>query len=194
VHSGDLSVTQATLEDKTSDEIENRRSGPGYPFGDPTRCNRGMSTETQRDYGLAPQLRARLMGAFLAAIGVSLLVMTVVVVAFSLPGDVLSGLVILVVIGIFTLGFLLGRRWYVVRLDDVGYQVRFVRGVGSASGRWSEVEDLATAFVAEEECVVLRLRDGRSTTIPVNLIEGDREEFVDELKRRLGGRHGNSKR
>ena len=149
-----------------------------------------MSTSTQRDYGLAPQLRARLMGAFLAAIGVTLLVMTVVVLAFSLPGDVLSGLVILVVIGIFTLGFLLGKRWYVVRLDEVGYQVRFVRGVGTATGRWAEVEDLATSYIQDEECVVLRLRDGRSTTIPVNLIEGDREEFVDELKSRLRGSSG----
>ncbi|RNL62079.1 hypothetical protein EFK50_09665 [Nocardioides marmoriginsengisoli] len=146
-----------------------------------------MSTSTQRDYGLAPQLRARLMGAFLAVIGVVLLVMTVVVLAFSLPGDVLSGLVILIVIGIFTLGFLLGKRWYVVRLDEVGYQVRFVRGVGTATARWVEVEDLATTYVHEEECVLLRLRDGRSTTIPVNLIEGDREEFVDELRARLGG-------
>lgn len=128
------------------------------------------------------------MGAFLVAIGVVLLAMTVVVFAFDLPGDVLSGVVVLIVIGIFVLGFLLGRRWFVVRLDDVGYQVRFVRGAGTTSARWSDVEDLATAYVVEEECVVFRLRDGRTTTIPVNLIEGDREEFVDELKRRLNQR------
>lgn len=127
------------------------------------------------------------MGAFLVCIGVALMLVTIVVVAFELPGDVLSGLVILVVVGIFTLGFLLGRRWFVVRLDEVGYQVRFVRGAGTTSARWTEVEDLATSYVADEECVVLRLRDGRATTIPVNLIEGDREEFVDELKRHLSG-------
>jgi len=34
------------------------------------------------------------------------------------------------------------------------------------------------------------LRDGRSTTIPVALIEGDQEEFVDELQRRLDAGHG----
>ncbi len=149
-----------------------------------------MSTSEPRDYGLAPQLRARLMGTFLAAVGVTLLVMTVVVVAFDLPGDVLSGVVILVVIGIFALAFFLGRRWYVVRVDDVGYQVRFVRGAGASQARWTEVEDLATAVVAGSECVQLRLRDGRSTTIPVALIEGDKEEFVDELQRRLDAGHG----
>jgi hypothetical protein len=99
-------------------------------------------------------------------------------------------LVILVVVAIFTLGFLLSRRWYVVRVDGTGYQVRFVRGAGATRGRWSDVEDLATSYVVDEECVLLRLRDGRTTTIPVNLIEGDREEFVDELKRRLDVAHG----
>lgn len=149
-----------------------------------------MNSPATRDYGLAPQLRARLMGTFLACIGITLLVITVVVYTFELPGDVLSGLVILTVIGIFTLGFLLGRRWYVVRLDDLGYQVRFVRGAGQARARWVDVADLATSEVHAAKCVVLRLRNGGSTTIPVDLIEGDKEEFVDELRRRLRASQG----
>lgn len=146
------------------------------------------------NYGLAPQLRARLMGIFLATVGVTLLVVTVVVVAFDLPGDVLSAVVILTVVGVFVLGFLLVRRWYVVQVDDIGYRVRFVRGAGETNARWADVEDLATSEVHGSRCLVIRLRDGRSTTIPVDLIEGDREELVDELKRRLSGRHGNSKK
>lgn len=148
----------------------------------------------QQDYGLAPQLRARLMGAFLVGIGLVLLLVTILVISLDLPGDVISGVVILTVVGTFTLGFLLVRRWYVVRIDDIGYQVRFVRGAGERTARWHQVEDLATSEVHGAKCLVIRLRDGRSTTIPVDLIEGDREEFVDELKRRLAGRHGNSKR
>lgn len=147
------------------------------------------STET-RDYGLAPQLRARLMGTFLACIGVVLLLVTIVVISFSIPADVLSGLVIVAVIGIFTLGFLLGRRWFVVRLDDLGYQVRFVRGAGERQARWVDVADLATNEVHGAKCVVLRLRSGASTTIPVDLIEGDKEEFVDELRARLNAGRG----
>jgi len=134
------------------------------------------------------------MGTFLATVGITLLVGTIVVVAFELPGDVLSGLVILAVVGVFALGFFLVRRWYVVQVDDIGYRVRFVRGAGETNGRWAEVEDLTTMEVQGAKCLVIRLRDGRSTTIPVDLIEGDREEFVDELKRRLNGRHGNSKK
>ena len=144
----------------------------------------------RRDYGLAPALRARLMGAFLAAVGLLLLLVTVVVAVAHLPTAVLTAVVVLTLVAIFGLGFLLVRRWHVVRLDDEGYQVRFVRGVGRAQARWTEVEDLTTAVVSGTECVVLRLRDGSTSTVPVNLIEGDREEFVDELQRRLDKGHG----
>lgn len=153
-----------------------------------------MNAANQINYGLAPQLRARLMGMFLAAVGVTLLVVTILVVALNLPGDILSGVILLVVVGIFALGFFLVRRWYVVQVDDIGYRVRFVRGAGATFARWAEVEDLSTVQVEGAKCLLIRLRDGRTTTIPVDLIEGDREEFVDELKRRLNGLHGNSKK
>ena len=143
-----------------------------------------------RDYGLAPALRARLLGVSIAVNGLFVLVGAAVVALTDLPSAVLTGLVALVAIETVVLGLLLARRWYVVRLDDTGYQVRFVRGVGRAQARWTEVEDLTTAIVSGTECVVLRLRDGGTSTIPVNVIEGDREEFVDELQRRLDAGHG----
>jgi hypothetical protein len=96
--------------------------------------------------------------------------------------------VVLAVVGVFALGAALVRRWYVVRLDDVGYTVRFVRGAGARAARWDDVQDVVTATVAGARCVVVRLRDGRSTTIPVDLIEGDSEEFVRAVGRRLGPR------
>ena len=143
-----------------------------------------------RDYGLAPALRARLMGIYVVVIGLVVLVVTVVAVVADVPTSVITGLVVLAVLGIVVLAVLLGRRWYVVRLDDTGYRIRFVRGVGRAQARWTDVEDLTTAIVSGSKCVVLRLRDGQTSTLPVNLIEGDREEFVDELRRRLDAGHG----
>lgn len=149
-----------------------------------------VSVPGPREYGLAPAVRARLLGASLAAVGLALLVATAVVALTDLPVAVLTGLVVLSALGIAVLGLLIGRRRYVVRLDDTGYQVRFVRGVGRAQARWTDVSDLTTAVVSGTECVVLRLRDGQSSTVPVNLIAGDREEFVDELQRRLDAGHG----
>ena len=118
------------------------------------------------------------------------LVVTVVAVAVDLPGSVLAGLAVLAAVGLAVAGVLLGRGGTVVRLDDVGYRIRFVRGVGRSHARWTDVSDLTTAVVSGTPCVVLRLRDGASSTVPVNLLEGDREEFVDELQRRLDAGHG----
>lgn len=149
------------------------------------------SPSAPRDYGLAPQLRARLMGIALVGIALTLFLGMLLVAVLNLHPDVMTALVVLVVVGVFALGFLLVRRWYVVRLDDEGYQVRFVRGAGTKAARWREVEDLVTTQVAGSDVVVLRLKDGRTTTIPVAAVEGDQEEFVDALLDHLdpsGGR------
>src|SRR4051812_29365778 len=146
-------------------------------------------TET-RDYRLATALRARLMGAVLAVIGVAALMVTVVVALADVPGSVVAGLVALGAVAVVVAAVALGRGWYVVRLDATGYRVRFVRGVGRARARWTDVADVTTAVVSGTPCVVLRLRDGGASTVPVNLVEGDREEFVEELRRRLDAGHG----
>jgi len=152
--------------------------------------NGPVDTAQTRDYRMATALRARLMGAVLAVVGVLALVVTAVAAWAHLPGSWVAGLVVLGVLVLGGAGVLLGRSGYVVRLDDTGYQVRFVRGVGRAQARWTDVADLTTAVVSGSPCVVLRLRDGGASTVPVDLIEGDREEFVEELRRRLDAGHG----
>jgi hypothetical protein len=148
------------------------------------------STNGPREYGLSPAVRARLWGVALVSAGALLLVVAVVAVVADLPRAVVTVPLVVAVAGLLVLGVLLTRRWYVVRLGETGYQVRFVRGAGRTQARWTDVEDLTTAIVGGTECVVLRLRDGSTSTVPVNLIEGDREEFVDELQRRLDAGHG----
>jgi hypothetical protein len=137
------------------------------------------------EFGLAPQLRARLMAAGLLGLGALLAVVSLLVALLGLPPDLIVVAAALVVVAIFVLGFLLVRRWYVVRVDAVGYQVRLVRGAGARRARWTDVQDVQTQTLAGSRCVVLRLRDGRTTTVPVDLIEGDREAFVRELQDRL---------
>jgi hypothetical protein len=142
------------------------------------------------EYPLARAVRVRLLGSLVAAVGVLVLVVTVVLAVVRPPSAVVFVVSAAVVAIAVAIGILLGRRWYVVRLDDTGYRVRFVRGVGRAQARWTEVEDLTAAVAGGTECVLLRLRDGQTSTVPVNLIEGDREAFVDELQRRLDAAHG----
>lgn len=141
-------------------------------------------------YALAPQLRARIMGLALGAIGLLLAVGALLVVLLELNLDIIVVMVAVVLVAIFGLGHLLVRRWYVVRLDGLGYRVRFVRGVGVAQARWTDVADVKAANVAGSRCIILNLRDGRTTTIPVDAIEGGSAWIGEELRRRLNKGHG----
>ena len=149
-------------------------------LGRPVRatCENGLVTS---DYRLSPLLAARLLGASLVVFGLLVFAATAVVVLFSAPVLVLTITVLGCLVGVFTAGWFLTRRTYVVRLDEEGYHVRFVRGAGVDRARWTEVEDAVTTTVAGSPCVVLRLRDGRSTTIPVDVLAGDRDEFVQQV-------------
>ena len=92
--------------------------------------------------------------------------------------------------GCLTLGWWLRSRAWVLRCTDDGYRVRLVRGAGVTEARWSAVEDAVTTHRHDVACVELRLRDGRTTTIPVGVLAVDREEFVRELQDRLQRGHG----
>ena len=140
------------------------------------------------DYRLSPPLAARLLGAGLAVVGTFVFLATVVIAVFRLPLGVLALVVALAIVTIFAGGFVLTRHSYVVRLGDEGYQVRFVRGGGVKAARWRDVEDAVTAEVAGAPCVVLRLKDGRSTTIPVEMLAVHRDAFVRDVQGHLRGR------
>ncbi|MET1060396.1 MAG: hypothetical protein ABWX84_12405 [Nocardioides sp.] len=133
------------------------------------------------DYRLSPLLAARLLGASLVVFGLLVFLATAVVVLFSAPVLILTITVCACVVGVFATGWFLTRKAYVVHLDEEGYHVRYVRGAGVDRARWADVEDAVTTTVAGSRCVVLRLRDGRSTTIPVDVLVGDRDEFVQQV-------------
>jgi hypothetical protein len=150
-------------------------------------------TDESRDYRLAPSFRVRLMGAGLMGLGVILVVATVIVVSTGLSLDVLSVFVILTVPAVFVLGYLLNKRT-VLHTDPIGYRVRMVRGVGAEAARWADVHDLQTAEVAGSRCLVLNLRDGRSSTVPVDVVEGDPDELVRDLTALLDHAQGTKSR
>jgi len=148
------------------------------------------SGEGPVDFALAPALRARLLGTGLVAIGVVVVLGVLLASLTGLPSAIVTGLVVLAMAGALTLGLLVGVRRWVVRLDADGYRVRALRSAQARSARWSDVLDLQAATETGNRCVVLRLRDGRTTTLPVDLIEGDPAALTQALADHLDRGHG----
>ena len=121
--------------------------------------------------------------------GLILLVVALAVsVAFSGGGT--ASLVIAAVAGIsLLLGMLLmWLRPWLLRIDQDGYRVRFVRGAGVTSARWTDVTEAVTAVLLESRCLVLRLNGGQ-TIIPVDLLDADPDEIVRTIRSRLSEAH-----
>jgi hypothetical protein len=136
-------------------------------------------------YRFAPAVSARIVGALLVVLAVLLVVVTLVVAVAGLSVLVLAAAAVVGVAGVLAAGHLLTRRIPVVRLDAAGYRVRLVRGAGVDAAGWTEVQEAVTATPHGLPVVVLKLVDGRSTTIPVTLLDVDREQFVRELRAHL---------
>jgi hypothetical protein len=130
------------------------------------------------------------MGVALAAMGVLVCLATIVIAVFRLPLAALGVVAVLALLAVLGGGLLLARGSFVVRLGEEGYQVRFVRGAGVKQARWLDVDDAVTAEVAGSPCVVLRLRDGRTTTIPVEVLDVERDAFVRDVREHLQHGHG----
>ncbi len=142
------------------------------------------------DFALAPTIRARLLGTGLAAIGTVVLVAVLLSSLVGLPTAFVTGLVVIAGLGVLTLGALVGPRHWVLRLDGHGYRVRGLRPGGARSARWTDVKDLQTSTLAGHRAVVLRLRDGRSTTLPVAALEGSASTLTQALSDHLDRGHG----
>ena len=172
-------MTALTPRDKSHDPV----IWPGVP-------QLGVIDSVASEYRLSQALAARLLGFLVAGLGVAVFLLTALVGLLALPLLVLAVGVVLVLVALFSGGFLLTRRTTVVALDDAGYRVRFVRGAGVTQARWTDVEDVVATEVAGERCVVLRLRDGRSTTVPVRVLAGSADGFVQDLQQHLDRGHG----
>ena len=141
-------------------------------------------------YRLAPLLIARYVGLYLVLLAVVMFAATVVVAAAGWATISLVVLLVAGLAGLFVLGWWLRSRVTVVHLDEAGYRVSMVRGAGVKEARWDAVEDAVTADVRGFPCVVIRLREGGSTTIPVQALAVDQDDFARDVRARLraGGR------
>lgn len=139
---------------------------------------------------LAPSLRLRLLGAALVAAAGLLLLVALLSWALSLPSVVMSVAVVVVTLVVLVVLAVLGPRHWVLRLDDDGYRVRGIRSAQARSGRWSDVLDVRTGTVDGVRCTMLRLRDGRRTTVPVDVLAGDSEQLVERISALLDRSRG----
>ena len=138
------------------------------------------------DYRLAPQVGVRIVGGLLVLVAALVLVTTLVVAVLDLPAWLLLLVAVLGLAVVALGGYVVTRRVVVVRLGADGYRVRLVRGAGVAAAGWKDVEEAVTTTSATgDPVVVLRLLDGRTTTIPVRALAADREAFVRDLRAHL---------
>jgi hypothetical protein len=131
-----------------------------------------------------------MMGAGLALAGLLVLLVVLGGLVFSWPTAVLSTVVVVAVLGVLVLAAVLWRLAPVVSLGEVGYEVRWVRGAGVRQGRWKDVEDVLATTAAGARVVVLRRKDGTTTTIPVGILAGSGDDFVRDLQQHLNRGHG----
>ena len=134
------------------------------------------------EYRLAPAIVVRAAGAALVVLAVLVVLASVVTGLAGWPFWPVAVLALAGVGAVAALAWWATRAAYVVRLDRFGYDVRLVRGAGVKRARWADVAEASTAQVHGSPCVVVALRDGRTTTVPVALLAGDRDEFVTRLR------------
>ena len=149
-----------------------------------------MSTETATVHRLAPAIAARLLGLVLCGVAVLILLSTVAIAVLDLHTVYLLVPVAVTVLVLVLVWWTWRTKGWVARLTAEGYRVQWVRGVGTASGRWKDVEDAVATTIADAPVVVLRLKDGRTTTIPVEMLAIDRDDFVREVQQHLQRGHG----
>ena len=130
-------------------------------------------------------LMARLLGIGILVLALLVIVATVVLTVVGAPEWVLVILVVIYIAAFAALATWAVRTAWIVRLDDTGYRVRFVRGAGVRSAAWSDVTDLAATDPGGIPCLQLTLADGGVTLIPVEVMDGDRDQFVRDVRERL---------
>ena len=81
------------------------------------------------------------------------------------------------------------RRAEALRLSDQGYAVRLLSGVGVPAAPWSSVDEAVAASPDGEQCLVLRLADGRLTRLPMATLAADPDVVARDVRRRLRDAH-----
>jgi hypothetical protein len=140
-------------------------------------------------YRLAPALAVRMVGRSLVSLAALVALATVAGVLLG------SGWVVAGVVAVAGLVAIAAWAWYLFRiaravsLGDDGYAVRLLGGVGATSASWLQVQEVVAASPGAQPCLVLRLRDGRSTRLPMAALAADADAVAVEVRRRVRDAH-----
>jgi hypothetical protein len=149
----------------------------------------GAAPTPTATYRLAPALGARLVGRSLVTLAVLVVLATLVGDLTGLGWRLAGGFSAVGIVLVATWSFYLLRRAWAVRLTAAGYSVRLLGGVGANAASWLEVDEVVAATPAGQPCLVLRLRDGRATRLPMAAIAGDRDAFALDVRHRVRDAH-----
>lgn len=145
--------------------------------------------ESPTPYRLARSVVVRLLGLGLLVLAVLVFAATLVVALTDATPDVVVAVAVAGLLALAAAAWWLTKVAYVVRATVDGYRIGVIRAAGVREARWNQVEDAVTATIHGVPCVVLRLKAGATTTIPVTVLAIDREEFVRELQQHLQRGH-----
>lgn len=140
-------------------------------------------------YRLAPALAVRMVGRSLVSLAALVAVATVAGVLLG-TGWFVAGVVALAgLVAVAAWAWYLLRVARAVRLRDDGYAVRLLGGVGATSASWLQVQEVVAAGPGTQPYLVLRLRDGRSTRLPMAALDADADAVALEVRRRVRDAH-----
>lgn len=149
----------------------------------------GPAPTSTSTYRLAPALGVRVVGRSLVTLAAVVLVATLLGALTGIGWPLAGGLAVLGVAGIALRGWYLLRRAWAVRLTDHGYAVRLLGGVGVGGAPWSEVDEVVAESPAGRPFLLLHLRDGRATRLPMAALAGDPDAFARDVRRRVRDAH-----
>ncbi|MDX6366792.1 MAG: hypothetical protein QOK30_1868 [Nocardioidaceae bacterium] len=142
---------------------------------------RGPST-----YHLDAAVVLRVAGSLLVVLGLACLVVALTVGSSPLLLVLAALTVLLVMAGaVATL-----RPPRILTLSDRGFQVSLVRGAGTTSGQWDDVESVDSGVVRGTAAIVLALSGGRSTVVPLSLLGRRNVEAQRDIHNRLNDAYG----
>ncbi|MDX6318078.1 MAG: hypothetical protein QOD35_1478 [Nocardioidaceae bacterium] len=137
-------------------------------------------------YRLDPAVLLRVAGSLLVVLGLACVVVVVTVGSSPLLLVLAALTVLLVVVGaVATL-----RPPRILTLSDRGFRVSLVRGAGTTSASWDDVESVDSGVVRGTPAIVLALTGGRSTVVPLSLLGRRNVDAQRDIHNRLNDAYG----